>query len=202
MPNWHSADIERTYGQRKPLAARVPINPSEVRKSAARRTSPLATPSISPSSGHQRNDSAASSVTDTTDVSTPAVTEGDTATSTDFDTETEQEQDADGEAEETEARNHLHHQAVNERLKALVSGPDASSSTASHGDSAHVSGTQSPAVQRRRGVSQHDLLNRYFRKDLTLFKNFDPLRYVSFQNCIIYRISDGVPSMRIVRQTS
>ena len=176
-----SADIERTYGQRKPLAARVPINPSEVRRAPTRRTSPTSTPGMS-TPVHQRSESSAS-----TDISTPAVTEGDTATSTDLETETEHEHEHDHDADveaDNEAESHYRqrYQTVNERLKASVAGVavgGVDSRDMTRVNSPQGSGAQSPATVQRtkyRLVSQHDLLNRYFRKDLTLLHNFDPLR--------------------------
>ncbi|KAI5119700.1 hypothetical protein M0805_003584 [Coniferiporia weirii] len=116
--------IERTYGQKKLLSSRVPLlDASEVHRKL--------TGSLQPT--HQRKDSAAS---DMTDLSTPAATEGESATETEeIETETETEMEI-----------------LND---ALIKTP------------------------------RHDLFNRYFRKDLILFHNFDLLRAPDFMMCLV-----------------
>ena len=85
--------------------------------------------------------------------STPAATEGDTATDTELDTETEVEHDVDYENNTT-----------------ILDTPKVARSQ----DSSVLSSNRKPL----RALSQHDLLNQFFRKDLLIFHNFDPLRYV------------------------
>ncbi|KAI0742935.1 phosphatidylethanolamine N-methyltransferase [Daedaleopsis nitida] len=82
--------IERTYGQRKPLAHRSPIQPRSSRKASDDSTA---------SQSHSRNASLSSAAS--TEASTPAATEGETATESDApitetDTETEHEDGAPG----------------------------------------------------------------------------------------------------------
>lgn len=74
----HSKDIERMYGQRKPIAQRTPLFP-QTRKSASssQSTTRLDTPDL---------------VDDISTADTPAITEGETATETsELETETEHE---------------------------------------------------------------------------------------------------------------
>lgn len=127
-------DIERTYGQKKLLASRIPI-PDESTLSRK--------PSRSSQTIHQRNISLAS------DISTPSATEGETATETEeFDTETETETDC-----------------------IEVTTPRSGSPVARF----YSSATRS---SKTRVLSQHDLLNMYFRKDVIMLRNFDFLRFV------------------------
>ncbi|KAI0076990.1 phosphatidylethanolamine N-methyltransferase [Panus rudis PR-1116 ss-1] len=142
--------IERTYGQRKLLAQRTPVQPTGSRKSIdAVQTS---------SSSHSRKPSTAS--TAETDLSTPAATEGDTASETDeLETETETEQDC-GES--------AHFKRKLRRSKANA---------------------PSPVAGKKRGRSPimtlHDLYNIYFRKDAILLHNIDLLRANDLQLVLI-----------------
>ncbi|KAF9810132.1 hypothetical protein IEO21_07115 [Rhodonia placenta] len=131
--------IERTYGQRKPLAYRSPLLTSTSRK-----LGPVST-------SHVRQSSVAS-----VDLTTPSATEGESATETDelqTETETETELDAD---------------TPRKKAKRQSASSFASVSTAS--DAAGI---------KRRGsgaLSQHDLTNQYFRKDMIFLHNLDILR--------------------------
>ena len=79
------ADIERTYGQRKPLAARSPIQPRSGRRSS----------DANSDATHSRQASTSSIAS--TEAPTPAVTEGETATeSEELRTDTETETELDG----------------------------------------------------------------------------------------------------------
>ena len=76
------SDIERTYGQKKLLAARFPLQQDQSLAQKRRLTQ----------ANHQRSVSTASAATDVSTLSTPAATEGETATETEeIDTETETE---------------------------------------------------------------------------------------------------------------
>lgn len=133
-------DIERTYGKKKLLAARIPIStPSQNGQTII---------------SHKRSESAASDASEL--YTTPTATEGESATETDLDTETETELDC----------------HVGKGF------PNISTSRIVASDSLPTSGTASPVPRstKSRVLSQHDLVNRYFRKDLILFHNFDPLR--------------------------
>lgn len=78
------SDIERTYGQKKLLAARFPLQQDQSLAQKRRLTQ----------ANHQRSVSTASAATDVSTLSTPAATEGETATETEeIDTETETELD-------------------------------------------------------------------------------------------------------------
>ncbi|KAJ7574037.1 phospholipid methyltransferase-domain-containing protein [Mycena floridula] len=87
------------------------------------------------------------------DDSTPAATEGDTATDTDLETETEMDFELGEALKQPETFKSKH-----------KSKPSSSSS---------VSFNNAP---RQKPLSQHDLLNKYFRRDTLIIKNFDILR--------------------------
>ncbi|CAL1698213.1 unnamed protein product [Somion occarium] len=139
--------IEMTYGQRKLLALRTPMHPSTGRKPEEGTTT---TPKTRP-----RQLSVVSCAG--TDVSTPPVTEGETASETDeLETDTETELDCD------------------------VPQPPRRKSQPSTKSS-------NPAVQRPRSpaLSMHDLFNTYFRKDAVLLHNIDLLRANDLQLVMI-----------------
>lgn len=136
-----ATDIERTYGQRKLLAQRTPVYPNSSRK-APEQTEP------SPAKRRSREASVSSVIS--TDLSTPAATEGETASETDeVETETETELEIDV-----------------SRRRRRRSGPSPKSSNLS------TKRARSPVL------SMHDLNNTYFRKDAVLLRNIDLLRYV------------------------
>lgn len=117
-------DIERMYGQRKPLALRTPLQ-------SGSNTQGTSTPD-----SHQRSYSETSSI----GMSTPSFTEGETATETEMETEIEDQLPA---------------------REKIIRPPLVKSSTKS----------------RPRPMTQHDLLNRFFRKDIVGLANIDLLRY-------------------------
>ena len=82
---------------------------------------------------------------------TPATTEGETATETELETETEMEEE---------------HTRVLETSKPKHQLPLASAAT------------DALRYKKKQRISQHDLLNRYFRRDVVVFRNIDLLRYV------------------------
>ncbi|KAJ6625971.1 phospholipid methyltransferase-domain-containing protein [Mycena sp. CBHHK59/15] len=84
--------------------------------------------------------------------STPSATEGDTATETDLETETELE----GETV-VPARRHRARQGHQQRMS-------------------NASSEGSPPKMKKKLMSQHDLLTKYFRRDTVVLKNVDPLR--------------------------
>ncbi|EJD05138.1 phosphatidylethanolamine N-methyltransferase [Fomitiporia mediterranea MF3/22] len=136
LVSFENPHIERTYGQKKLLASRIPpVCESSLSRKSTRPSTPV----------HNR------SVSIATDNSTPSVTEGESATETDLETETE--------LDIVELRT--------PRIGSSTSLPSISTSRSS----------RSPMT---RILSQHDLLNRYFRKDVILLHNFDPLRASDF----------------------
>ena len=147
-----SADIERTYGQRKILAQRIPIMPRHKKAgsvdeqltsstSGTRNRSHASTGSV---------DSISSFTSDQADLPTPAPTEGDTATETEL--ETERETDV-----ETDITHH------SQRTTLPIEQP-------SHSPLPDRNTPATPA-------SQHDLMNNYFRKDTLFISNIDLLRW-------------------------
>lgn len=136
-------DIERTYGQRKPLAQRSPVLSATRHKAG-------------PSSGSHSRQSSTTSIA-SVDLATPSATEGESATETDE------------LLTETETETEFETSAVNRTAKRRSTRVFTSTSAGSE------------EVPRRSGsplLSQHDLLNRYFRKDTILLHNIDLLRYV------------------------
>ncbi|OBZ74367.1 Phosphatidylethanolamine N-methyltransferase [Grifola frondosa] len=125
--------IERTYGHRKPLAQRSPLL-SGVCQSGNSTESHSRPPSVS-----------------SVELSTPAATEGESATETDevtTETETEFEIDSTVKRRPGFAFSSLHDEVV------------------SHG----------PSRCRSPALSHHDLVHRYFRKDAIFLHNVDLLR--------------------------
>lgn len=102
--------------------------------------------------------------------STPAITEGDSATTeTELETETEVEEDLGPvgvnlpnvtKPSSTIIPKHYRHQPQS----------SIASSISSHVGSIH---------QKKKSLSQHDLLNKYFRRDVVVFRNLDLLRSVN-----------------------
>ena len=90
------------------------------------------------------------------DLPVPAMTDGETGTDTELETETEMEGPATGRLQ---------------RRSRHRSRP----STDSSGSSV---GRESPGRHRHKAISQHDLLNKYFRRDAVILKNVDLLRFV------------------------
>lgn len=136
-------DIERTYGQRKLLAQRIPIMPRS-RKSESRSES-----------SRGRSDSSLE-LPDPAELSTPAVTEGETATDSELETETENEI------------------TPPSTFSTLPVQPKSLTPRASIIGTSRRSRTPSPIYPSQ--VSQHDLMNSYFRKDALLLSNIDLLR--------------------------
>jgi phosphatidylethanolamine N-methyltransferase len=91
--------------------------------------------------------------------STPSATEGDTATETDIETETETELD----------------------IEALVGGRRRAGHQAQPSNTT-LDGRLSPPKPKK-PMSEHDLLNKYFRRDTVVLKNIDLFR------CIVFPLS-------------
>ncbi|KAL5478753.1 CHO2 [Sanghuangporus weigelae] len=139
--------IERTYGQRKLLASRIPLTDGMTVSHKPSRSSP-------PS--HRRV------ISDASDVTTPSGTEGESAPETE---ELQTESETETEMDQVEIRT--------PRVGTPVSLPSSRSSTSLS------------RLTRSHVLSQHDLLNRFFRKDLILFHNFDLLRASDFTTLLV-----------------
>lgn len=145
-------DIERTYGQRKILAQRIPIMPRH-KKSASVDERPSSPASGLRHRGHAPTGSVSSIssfASDQSDLRTPASTEGETATETELETERETDLEMD---------------AASRSQRTASPGSQRSCS-----DPPDENTLPSPA-------SQHDLMNSYFRKDTLFVSNVDLLRY-------------------------
>jgi phosphatidylethanolamine N-methyltransferase len=153
-PHDSITDIERMYGQRKAIAKRTPLFPSR------RKSTPL------PSCNETASSSTITSVVATPPVeadladilSTPVATEGETATETDFETEVEIDDD-------TPVADIVSHKISKHQPQHSIA-----SSMSSSG------GADGAPRYRKKAVSQHDLLNKYFRRDAVVIRNIDLLR--------------------------
>jgi hypothetical protein len=87
-------------------------------------------------------------------------------------TETETE----GETEETEGEEIFRH--VRPVQAERVQTPASSSSRRSIPSNTSSTSLNGVANEKKKAVSQHDLLNKYFRRDTVVLKNLDPLRFV------------------------
>jgi phosphatidylethanolamine N-methyltransferase len=137
LTNFCPVDIERFYGQRKPLAERVPFR----RSTASEQPTPTGA-----STPLEHVPRVPSNATLADALSTPSATEGETASDTET---TEGERDADVTDAERDAE-------AETRMR-----------------------TPALPLSRRRsadGLSSHDLLVRYFRRDTILLWNFDIFR--------------------------
>lgn len=150
-----SLDIERMYGQRKLIGKRTPIAPTSHPSDVAEHDVNSGT--IVPA---KRADT---QLVDSTDFPpTPAATEGETATETELETEMEEFDDLTN-FDQVRVKRAQHKQQL---------------STAS---SASIIGL---VPSRKKVLSHHDLLNKYFRRDTVILKNFDFLRYDLISLCL------------------
>lgn len=147
-------DIERFYGQPKAIAKRTPI---VTKKSSDRSEAVNPEPSTS------------TAPTSSSYPPTPAITEGDTATDTELETEVEDDvsplvpgPSRTGKAKLTNGNVKRHQQTFS--MDSTISSNGA------------LVGAGGP--QKRKAVSHHDLLNKYFRRDAVVLRNLDLLRYV------------------------
>jgi len=157
------------YGQRKPIARRTPLFPASSRsKSGAPsppsslRSTATAGTTISP---------LLTRIPDSIDLfsSTPTATEGDTATETELDTEIEIDYESCGVPDDKKTK--LRYQQWSPTSSV------ASSTTLLNGDG--VGGGTKSRKSSHEVVSQHDLLNKYFRRDTVILRNVDLFRSVS-----------------------
>ncbi|RDB17735.1 Phosphatidylethanolamine N-methyltransferase [Hypsizygus marmoreus] len=136
--------IERMYGERKAIAKRTPLVPNSRNKTstpASCSTSNTATPLFE---------------ADPADIlSTPAVTEGETATETELETEID---------DETPVLSPTKKPSQHKSQLSIASSLSSRSPE-----------TSAPRF-RKKPVSQHDLLNKYFRRDVVVVRNIDLLR--------------------------
>ncbi|KIK66289.1 hypothetical protein GYMLUDRAFT_157632 [Collybiopsis luxurians FD-317 M1] len=154
--------IERLYGQRKAIAKRVPLlNQSQnlVAETGTGSSTPLDDSEEVLLARVDRNDDNDNGKVSSRDVdvdvdllTTPSATEGESATD-----DTDLELDTETETEEGETEMEME-------------GEERSGLLMFEGKS------QSNRARRSTAVSQHDLLNRYFRRDMVIFRNLDLLR--------------------------
>lgn len=112
-------------------------------------------------------------------LTTPAVTEGDTATETELETEIEEDI-----LPPTAKSGNFQNKSKSCRVSRHQSNPSVDSNTSSIGEADHsrfsTPRSNTPvASQRRKVLSQHDLLNKYFRRDAVVLRNVDLFRCVA-----------------------
>jgi len=148
--------IDRTYGQRKPLAARTPLHYL------------AAEADETPAAARAR---ALSTASDASVLSTPSMTDGASTTTTDAQDEADTEHDAPTPSATDSTLLGFENSQQQKKARAL--------STTS---SVFSSVTQTQGVQDQHehvpAATRHDLDNKYFHKDLLVFKNFDAFRCV------------------------
>lgn len=149
--------IERTYGQRKPLAARTPLHPVATAAAEA---------GVVGFTARERSGSGASN---SSALSTPSMTDGASTTSTT--TAVEDDDEAVTEAERDDAPTPLGF-APEKKARSLSTASSVFSPVAQ-------AYTVQQQQQQQPVVTRHDLDNKFFQKDLTVLKNFDAFRFVS-----------------------
>lgn len=159
-------DIERMYGKRKAIAKRTPLFPSDPnsKENSPKESSKI--PFILPpqSTGY---------------ITSPAVTEGDTTTDTELETETEIEEllhttvktDRFSNMKLTKLSRHLSIETIKSVNKHVEH-----ASIGNRNASVRPRSTKMGTPQRRNFLSEHDLLNKYFRRDTVVLRHMDLLR--------------------------
>jgi phosphatidylethanolamine N-methyltransferase len=162
IPSLLHLDIERLYGQRKAIAKRTPI----VLKPRSAVGSPSKTPSTR-------------AATPVSGFSTPslAATVRETFIESDLETMVEGEIPS---RSNSIYKTPKHKSTLSVESVASSIGEDPTLPETS----AHISGLRtrsgSCGSQRTKAVSQHDLLNKYFKRDAVVLRNVDLLRYFTF----------------------
>lgn len=127
------------------------------------------------------------------DGSTPSATEGDTATDTDLETETEVEteelgrgqtmfestssQSSTTKSSRTSSRSPRRQKFTHVHISSHKQHVSTASSLSGYDDSRSKRG--------RKPISEHDLVNKYFRRDMVIFRNLDVLRWVLLDLCCV-----------------
>lgn len=182
-----SADIERTYGERKPLAMRTPMavrkaesepldgsalvteeTASTINASAGPRQD-TATRNVTPRPRKISTASDVSSSQDTLDGDTPAGTDA-----SDYDTDTDSAAHAFSRNGEN-ALDRRRSSSASSALSADLDAEDDVTAAVSSLSSDETISTQKPYLR-----SKHDFDAWYFRHDTLIFQNFDPLRATDF----------------------
>lgn len=126
-------------------------------------------------------------------LSTPAITEADTATETELETEVElelNEKNALPNAKAAHFANRMKALKISRHQPNLSMDSTLSSNGDAESSNTHAS-TSSPRTldtvvpKRRKVLSQHDLLNKYFRRDAVVLRNVDLLRLVDFHSLFL-----------------
>ncbi|KDR78306.1 hypothetical protein GALMADRAFT_245423 [Galerina marginata CBS 339.88] len=161
--------IERLYGKRKAIAKRTPLVPTSFQHKVS---NPEASGSSTLPSGNGKDSSLRNSYPPT-----PGVTEGDTATETELETETELDDEISPSATGS-SRMKLPKASRHQVTLSMDSTVSSNGDIENNGrmSLSPRSTTNSVSSQRRRVLSQHDLLNKYFRRDAVVLRNVDLLR--------------------------
>ena len=177
-------DIKRMYGKRKAIAKRTPLPSSSLSTPSSKSSTPPPITYRLASKG-QEEQQPDHDVEDL--LSTSAATEGDTFTETEMEPETTETEMDDQIQPETKIQqtSFLPGRHSSTQMAQIPSMSKLSSRTR-HQPQASITSLTSVSggigvsnnPRKRRGMSEHDLLNRYFRRDAVVLRNIDLLRYV------------------------
>ncbi|SPO24524.1 related to CHO2 - phosphatidylethanolamine N-methyltransferase [Ustilago trichophora] len=164
MTFFEGPHIDRTYGERKPIAARVPLRQAPFNaasRKAAHATDDADTTSQEHEATGSRSKAAAANRSSRSgdqdfEGPTPSQTEGSTALTTDDETSDDEQRRA----------------FKRDALRASSSSNDAIKQ--------HLSAIDPSSQQQRPVTTLHDLHHRIFRKDNVVFRNLDPMRSNDF----------------------
>lgn len=166
------------YGQRKAIAKRTPLFPANSRsKVVLQESSGASSSTVTPGTTTPLVEADLADI-----LSTPAATEGETATETELETETEIEEENHG-GEVTAGRKQSKHQPQ----------LSTASSVSAHSG---ISNDSTAPRYRRKAISQHDLLNKYFRRDAVVLRNIDLLRSGTHPRLIPHSANNTSPIER------
>ncbi|GAC76014.1 hypothetical protein PANT_19c00062 [Moesziomyces antarcticus T-34] len=156
MTFFEGPHIDRTYGERKPLAARVPLRQAPFNAASRKAANPVdESTAQADAAAEPPSPAAPSSRSQDFEGPTPSQTEGSTALTTE------------DEASDDEHRKQFKRNALR------------TSSSSDDAIKQHLSGIQS-GKQQRPVTTLHDLHHRIFRKDTVAFRNLDPMRANDF----------------------
>ena len=161
---YYESDIERTYGERKPLAMRVPLKSGQGATVSDNETpSPFSGDRASTPKPRRSSVSSSASAPDSL-ADTPVGTD-----ESDYETD-------------TDATSHAFRNGSRSRRESEISedlDADQPTSPSVNSPSMPCISTK-PARHRPQLLSKHDFDAYYFRNDLLMLKNFDPLRATDF----------------------
>jgi phosphatidylethanolamine N-methyltransferase len=150
------------YGQPKAIAKRTPLVPKSRSTSAKATPEGSSTPADPPATAPEETMKSIAELDPADLLSTPTATDGETATESELDSELD-------EAEATPIPAPVTPKIAKMKLSKHKSSLSVASSVSDESGRKHYTKKQKP-------MSQHDLLNKYFRRDTVVVRNLDVLR--------------------------